>query len=145
MEPAATVGVELDLAGLAQRLLAADVEGVCVVDPSERLIGVVTGMDLVFREKKVHPPATVALLDLVLTFGAKRTERELEKMAALTVGQLMTRAVVTAVPDTPLDELATRMVDDHLSLIPILDGVALVGVVTRRGMIRATLRHLLGG
>jgi CBS domain-containing protein len=144
MEPAPLVSPELDLKELAQRLLAADVDGVCVVDDAGRLVGVVTGMDLVFREKKVHPPAMIAVLDLVLTFGGRRTERELEKMAAVNVGALMTREVVTAVPETPVDELATRMVEQHLSMIPVVEGGVPIGVVTRRGMVRATLRHLLG-
>ena len=144
MEPAALVPSSLDVAELARRMLASDVEGVCVVEEGDRLVGVVTGMDLVFREKKVHPPVTFALLDLVLSFGTRRTERELEKMAAVTVAELMTREVTTALPDTPIDEVATRMVEDHLSMIPVLEGGVPIGVITRRGMVAATLRHLVG-
>lgn len=144
MEPAALVSPSLDVTELARHMLASDVEGVCVVGADGRLVGVVTGMDLVFREKKVHPPVMVALLDIVLSFGAKRTQRELEKMAAMTVDHLMTREVVSGLPETPIDEVATWMVEQHLSMIPILDHGAPIGVVTRRGMIAATLRHLLG-
>lgn len=144
MEPAALVPSTLDVVELARRMLGADVEGVCAVDTKNQLVGVVTGMDLVFREKKVHPPVMIALLDMVLSFGAGRTERELEKMAAVSVAELMTQDVVTALPETPIDEVATWMVEQHLSMIPVLERGVPIGVVTRRAMIRATLRHLLG-
>ncbi|MEQ1501567.1 MAG: CBS domain-containing protein [Myxococcota bacterium] len=144
MEPAVVVTPDLDLKELAARLLAADVDGVCVVDEGGSLVGVVTGMDLVFREKRVHTPSTFALLDLVVQIGARRTVRELEKIGATKVDELMTTQVVTAAPNTPLEQLATMMVDQHLSMIPIVEHGRPVGVVTRRGMVAASLRHLVG-
>jgi CBS domain-containing protein len=144
MEPALTVSPALSVTELAQQLLAADVEAVCVVEADGRLVGVVTGMDLVYREKKVHPPFTITVLDLVLQLGGKRTEQELHKIAATRVGELMTPEVVTASPETAVDELATKMVEQHLSMIPVVEGGRLLGVVTRKAMLGATLRHLLG-
>lgn len=143
MEPALVVAPTLSLTELAAELLASGVEEACVVDEAERLVGVVTGMDLVYREKKVHPPMTIAVLDLVFQLGARKTEQEVRKMVATTVSELMTADVITAGPDTPVDELATRMVDQHLSMIPIVQDRRLIGVVTRRTMLAAALRHLL--
>jgi CBS domain-containing protein len=142
METATVVSPSLPLVDLARELLATDAEALCVVD-GDRLVGVVTGMDLVFREKQVHQPTTITFLELVLQVGLAQTRRELEKISATSVGELMTRDVVTVSPETALDELATKMVQGHLSMIPILDDGRLVGVVTRRGMLRAALHHLL--
>ena len=117
-------------------------EGVCVCNDVRTLVGVVTGMDLVFREKHITPPAVVAILDLVLQFG-RVSAREIEKIEAATVGDLMTREVVTVERTTPVDQIATLMVDKHLSLLPILEGGRPIGVVTRRGMVAFTLKLLL--
>lgn len=143
MEPVALIAPDTELKDLARRLLAADVEGMVVVDDAGALVGVVTGMDLVFRERRVHTPSTFALLDLVIQIGARRTVRELEKIAATKVDELMTRQVVFAEPETPLDQLASLMVDNHVSILPVVDHGRPIGVVTRRGMIAITLRHLL--
>lgn len=133
----------LSIPELARLLLDEDLDGVCVVR-DDKLVGVVTAMDLVFRRKKVHTPFTFALLDLVLEFGRGRTERELEKITAATVGQLMTADVVTARPDTPLDEIATWMVEQHLTVVPVLDDGQLVGVVTKPAIVRETLDRVAG-
>src|SRR5262249_3456011 len=104
----------------------------------------VTAMDLVFREKRVHTPTPITILDVVLLFGVSRTEHELQKMSASRVGELMTRGPYTVGPDAALDEIATRMVDGHLSLVPVVDGGQLGGAVTRKGVETAALRHVLG-
>jgi CBS domain-containing protein len=51
---------------------------------------------------------------------------------------------VTVRPDTTLTEVATRMVEEHLSLVPVLDGGVLVGAVTRRSVVAAILRSVAG-
>lgn len=142
MEPATVVSPAASLRELAQQLIAADTEGVCVCDEDGTLVGVVTGMDLVFRERHVSPPSMVAIFDLVLQFGGMSL-REIEKIEATTVGELMTREVVTVQRTTPIDEIATLMVDKHLSLLPVLEGGRPIGVVTRRAMVAFTLRLLL--
>src|SRR5687768_13050543 len=120
MGPALVVGPELSVAGLARLLVEKDADGVCVVE-GDRVVGVATAMDLVFREKEVHGPTVVAIWDLVLPLGLSRTRREVEKSAAADVGGLMTRDVVSVGADTPLPEVAARMVDEHLSYVPVLD------------------------
>lgn len=141
MEPAREVPPDLSIPAVARILVEEDLDGVCVVDEG-RLVGVVTAMDLVFRERKVRTPVVVALLDAVLSFGADRTRKDLEKIGAVRVSGLMTPDPVTVGPATPLDEVATRMVDEHLSVVPVLDGDRVVGVVSRHSMVRATLREV---
>lgn len=143
LEPAATVPPTTTLPDLARDLLELDTEAVCVIE-GDRLVGVVTGMDLVYREKRVQLPVPIVVLDLVFQLGARRAEREIEKISAVTVGELMTRDVVTVGPDTPVDEIAAKMVEQHLSMVPVLDDGRLVGVVTRRAMVELALRHLVG-
>lgn len=143
MEPALVVGPELSIGGLARLLVDKDADGVCVIEGGN-LVGVATAMDLVYREKEIHGPTVVAVWDLVLQLGFARAQREAEKIGAADVGGLMTREVVTVTGDTPLVEVATRMVEDHLSLVPVLEEGVLVGAVTRRSVVAAVLRQVAG-
>lgn len=143
METPRVVRPEQPLTELALTLLNEGVDALCVAD-GHQLVGVLTGMDLVYREKRVQLPVTITVLDLVLQLGARRTEREIEKMAAVRVSELMTRDVVTVGPDTPVDEVATQMVEKHLSMVPVVEAGRLIGVVTRGGMVRLALQHILG-
>ncbi len=144
METLQGIGADASVQALARELLERDLDGLCVLDADGALLGVVTAMDLVYRDKRVHPPITVALLDLVLQFGRQRTEEELRKIAARTVGELMTREVVTATPETTLEDLATWMVEQHVSMVPVIEGGRPIGVVTKRAIVSSALRRLAG-
>lgn len=132
-----TVSPDTRVDDLARKLLEAGREGACVVDDAGRLIGVVTAMDLVFKEKRLHLPTLFTFMDVVIPLGWKRAERELEKIAGITVGQIMTRDVVTVGPGAGLDEIATLMVDKHLTMLPVVDGDRLLGVVDKRAVLAA--------
>ena len=66
---------------LADTLAQSGADGVCVVD-GNRLVGVATTMDLIFRETSLHIPTAFVLLDAVITLPGqqKRMQRELERM-----------------------------------------------------------------
>lgn len=138
MEPAVTVGPDATVRAIADLLLDRGDDGVCVVD-GDRLIGVVTTMDLVFKEKKVHLPTFIAILDAVIPLGSMRdVEDELHKIAASTARELMSDDVITVSPDDTMDTLATRMVEEHLTMLPVVRGGALLGVVTKRSLLRGS-------
>lgn len=123
---------------LADLLESTGADGVCVVDASG-LVGVATTMDLIRRETSLHLPATLVLLDAVITLPGerKRAEAELHRIVATTVGELMTRDPVTVLPSATVQECADRMVNEHLSILPVVDASgALVGMVTKHAMIR---------
>ena len=49
----------------------------------------------------------------------------------------MTRKVITAHPDTPVDELATVLEKNAIKRVPIVSDGQLVGIVTRANLIQA--------
>lgn len=135
MRPAVTVGPHTGLRQLAETLLNHGVDGACVLEAG-KLVGVVTTMDLVFREKKVHLPTLFHILDAVIPMGSMdKAEKEIARIASTKVGELMTRKVFTVSPDTPMDELATLMVDKNLTLLPVVKDGALLGVITKPALL----------
>ena len=136
MRPALTVAPATTIADLARLLLAEGSDGACVVEDGA-LVGIVTAMDCIFRGKRVHVPPVFVLLDIVIPLERpERTREELRKLGAATVGGLMTRKVVTVTPDSPVDVLATKMVEQHLTVLPVVDQGALVGMVTKPDLLR---------
>lgn len=127
---------ELPVAALAELLLQSGQEGVCVVEDGA-LVGVVTAMDLVYKEKNVHLPTIFAFMDAVIPVGWKRAEAELEKIAGLTVGEIMTADPVTVPPEADLHTVATLMVERRISMLPVVRDGAVVGVVDKRAVLAA--------
>lgn len=137
------VSPDLPVADLAQLLLDAGSEGVCVVQ-DQALVGVVTAMDLVYREKNVHLPTVFTFMDAVIPLGWKRAEEELAKIAGLTVGAIMSRAPVTVAPTADLHEVATLMVERHLTMLPVVLDGKLQGVIDKRAVLAAAFPRATG-
>lgn len=55
------------------------------------------------------------------------------------VGEVMTTNMVTVDKDVDLHDAFDRMVERHLTLVPVLDGDRLAGVLTRKGVLRSTI------
>ena len=49
---------------------------------------------------------------------------------------IMTRAVVTVIPDTAVSEVARIMVDKRISAVPVVDDGAVVGIITEGDLVR---------
>lgn len=137
--PAPTVTPDTSAQELYTFLTSKGLDGVCVVE-GDKLVGVVTSMDLVFREKKVHMPTFFFFLDAVIPLGdPRRTYEEVTKIAGSRAGDLASTRVVTVAPDTHVDDVASLMVDKHLSVVPVVDGQGtLVGMVTKDDVLRAS-------
>jgi CBS domain-containing protein len=139
MIEALTVPPERSVRDLAQLLLKRGLDGACVVEDGQ-LVGVVTTMDLVFQEKQVHLPTILNFLDFAIPLEPpSRLRAELDKIAGTTVAQIMTRELVTVEPDRPVSEVARVMVDEHLTIVPVVDDGKLLGMVTKQALLRAVL------
>lgn len=137
MEAPRTVSPNLAVKELAKLLVKERRNGVCVVDEEGDLIGVVTSMDLIYQEKRPHLPTFFVLFDSVLPLDdPRKTEEELHKIAGAEVGDVMTDSPVTVEPDTPVDRIASLMVDRHITVLPVTDNGKLVGMVTKPGILR---------
>ena len=122
---------------LARILTENKISGVPVLDEAGKLAGVVTESDLIFQNKKVHIPTAVAILDAFFFLESpEKMEKEMKKMAGITVGEIYASDVISVQKDTPLDEIATLMAEKNIHTLPVVDQGNLVGVIGKRDIIR---------
>src|SRR5690242_2525009 len=96
-----------------------------VTNDAGELIGIVTEADLIGNRFPVSEEAAEA----AAAHGP-----------AATVGEVMTTPVVGVSHDTDVSVVAREMLTDKRRSLPIVDGTVLVGVVTRRDIVRALAR-----
>jgi len=135
-KPVVTVRRETSLAEIARIMLSQGIGCVPVVDDDGKLRGIVTESDFSARERGMP----FSLLILPPLFGdsmprevVEQIRREAETTAAK---EIMITALITAVEDTPAEEVARQMLRHDIDHIPVVrDGVP-VGIVSRHDFLR---------
>ncbi|NVB36472.1 CBS domain-containing protein [Pseudenhygromyxa sp. WMMC2535] len=126
---------------LAELLLREGSDGACVVE-NGKLIGVVTTMDLVFQEKKVHLPSFLSIMDFTIPLEPPdRLRSELDKIAGTKVRALMSGDPITVGPETSSDEIATKMVEEHITILPVVEGGRVLGMITKQALLQAVFKR----
>jgi len=69
--------------------------------------------------------------------SGKRVRSEIAQHARATIGDVMTREVVTIAPDEPIRAAAELLVKHDVSLLPVVDREHLAGVVNRHDVLAA--------
>ncbi|GAB2813788.1 CBS domain-containing protein [Lentzea nigeriaca] len=113
--PAITVTPEVPVRGAAALLVSHGFTALPVVDGDKRLIGIVTEADLL-RNGYV------------------------DETRGSTVGDVMTTPAFAMDGGAQAEVLARVMLDDRVRCVPIVDGSKVLGVVTRRDLVRALAR-----
>jgi CBS domain-containing protein len=126
----------------AEQLSKASVGGAPVVDDEGNLVGIVTDGDLIMQDVKLHFPTYVQLLDgyIYVPGSLQRFEHEFRKAIGATVGDVMTEEVITTDEDATIEDVATIMVDQDVSRLPVVADGKLIGIVTKGDLVRAIVR-----
>lgn len=98
-----------------------------VLDDDDRLIGIVSEIDLL-RSRMPHDPR------------ASVRRRADGPDPARTVGDVMSDVVVCAAENADLADLASMLSANGVRAVPIVSGSALVGIVSRRDLVRTLVR-----
>jgi CBS domain-containing protein len=64
------------------------------------------------------------------------TEYDVISKEGQTVGEIMTRGVISVTPDTDLEEVSHLLVHERIKRLPVLDQGKLVGIVSRADLVR---------
>jgi len=69
----------------------------------------------------------------------KQIEKQVSKIAALTVSEAMTPEPVTVRPDTGIETVASLMVDSNFHTLPVVEDSDLVGIIGKEDVLRTLL------
>lgn len=137
--PVVTVAPQTRVRDAVQLMVERGISGLPVVDESGHLVGILTEADLLLKEAEPRPSHPV-----VEWFGHSLwLERRLSgyrKVEGRTVGEVMTHNVITAEEETPVHDIASRMVRYRVNRLPIIRGGQVVGIVTRADILKVFLR-----
>ena len=135
-----TVSPEMEIVHATKLLLENRINGVPVTDETGKLVGVLCQSDLIAQQKKLPIPSFFTLLNgLIPLISKKQIEKQIGKIAAITVAQAMTPNPVTVQPDMNIEEVAALMVDRNFHTIPVVDEGELVGIVGKEDMLRTLI------
>jgi len=135
VSPVITVRESATVREIAKILLEKRISAVPVVDNVGKLVGIVTESDLMRRaEAGTEHPYSWWVHFLA---GDATVAADYVKSHAAKVEDVMTSNVVTAIPETPLQEIATLLEEHQIKRVPIVDKVGnLVGIVSRANLIQ---------
>jgi CBS domain-containing protein len=127
--PVHTVAQTASVESAAELITANAVTALPVVDTSGRLVGMVSESDLLWHRVPSDP--TAHMRRLPDTDPANRPATVVEVMSPY---PLITR------PDVDVAEIAGVMLDNDVRSIPVLDDGVVVGIISRRDILRAMVR-----
>ena len=135
-----SVTPETEITKAAEILLEKRINGLPVIDPFGRLVGIICQSDLVAQQKGIPVPSVFTLLESFIPLTSmKRIDKEMEKIAALTVKEAMTLEPVTVSPETDIEDVAKLMVDKKYHTLPVVEDGKVVGVVGKEDVLKTLL------
>lgn len=120
---------------LAELLVRHRISAVPVVDDAGNLVGIVSEGDLM-RRLEIGTQRRYSWW-LKLFIDSRTLAADYVEARTRRVSDVMTTNVITASPDTPLDEIATLLESKSIKRVPILSDGKLVGIVSRANLVQA--------
>jgi acetoin utilization protein AcuB len=117
-----TVDPETPMLEARQRMVAERIRHLVVVE-NARVVGIVTDRDI--RLNLPSPATSLSVWEINYL------------LAQLTVGGVMSRAVIVVDSDRPIAEAARIMMDHKIGALPVVDEGRLVGIITESDFVRA--------
>ncbi|MFZ5969465.1 MAG: CBS domain-containing protein [Bacillota bacterium] len=136
-----TVKAEQSIQDAAKMLLENKISGMPVIDDEGRVVGIISEADLIYREKNIHTPGFVSILQgIVFLESMKSMENQIRKIAASKVEDVMTAKVIVVKEDTKTEDIVDLMLEKRINRVPVVnDDGNLVGIVTRSDI----LKHII--
>lgn len=130
-----TARPDTTVAELVRLLLAHGISAVPVVDAAGTVLGMVSESDLM-RRAEIGTERKRGAWRSFFT-GTATLAKDYVHSHAARAEDVMTRAVVSVDKDTELGEIADLMDEKRIKRVPVLEGKRLVGIVSRRNLLRA--------
>lgn len=122
---------------VAKLLAKHGISAVPVVGDDERLVGIITEGDLLYKKVRPHAPHYVNVFGASIYYsGIGEYNAQFKKLLATHVDELMTTEVITCHPEDDVEEVVAVMLEKHLKTVPVLDKEErLVGIFSRHDVI----------
>ena len=130
-----TVGPDACLQDVAHILLTNRISAVPVVGNDGKILGIVSEGDLM-RRAEVGTGRRRPWWPALLT-GREGLAAEYVKEHSRKVTDVMTRSVITATPETSLQDIATSLEKNGIKRVPIVKKGNVVGIVSRANLLQA--------
>jgi CBS domain-containing protein len=137
--PAITVGPESEVRDVARLMREHQISGVPVVDNRNKLLGIITEIDLIARNAPLHEPHYIGVLSAVIPVNLaeyREYKEQLRQVLATSAGELMRSEVETITPDATTEQALERMLDPEITMLPVMEGETVIGVLTRTDLVR---------
>lgn len=136
-ENVVTVHEDTTIEEVSRLFVDKKISGLPVVNQYNKLVGVISEGDLVYKQKPVKPPLFINLLGGLIQIDHKEFEEDMKRIAAYQVKDLMSKPPIYAYEDTPVKELAEVIVEKKVNRIPIVNEIhEVIGIVSRHDIIR---------
>lgn len=115
------------------------ISGLPVLDENDKVIGIVSETDLLFKERSIRMPLYLTFLGSVIYLEPlDKFNQQLKKSLGMLVQDVMTSRPVTIAPDRPISQAADLMLEKQVNRLPVVDQEnKLVGILTRGDLVRA--------
>ncbi|MSQ08330.1 MAG: CBS domain-containing protein [Dehalococcoidia bacterium] len=135
--PVLTIGRDKSVADAVKILLEHQIGGLPVVGADGKYLGMVTERTLLPHEEGL-PFKRGTLLVFLGQFvkGDQEIEKVLREARDRKVADVMARHVPTATEETPVSDVAARMIHQNVHHIPVLRAGNVVGIVSRHDLLR---------
>jgi CBS domain-containing protein len=128
----------MPLKELARVLAEHHISALPVLDPDDRVIGIVSERDLLPKQANPIPRRRRWWQRL---WQRRRTREDIRRAEGDTVGHVMSGYPITIAPGAALAEAARRMTEHEVKHLPVVDeNGELVGIVSRADLIRTFMR-----
>lgn len=133
-----TVGKEEQLTEVAKLMVKHNLTAISVVDDNNKLIGIISEGDLLYKKVRPHAPHYINILGANIYYGGiGEYDAQFKKLMATKVEEIMTTEVITAYADAEVEVTVGAMVEKHLKNLPVVDDAYhLVGMVSRHDIMK---------
>ena len=136
-----SIAPEASIMEAVRLMLQHKISGLPVLDAAGRLEGIITEGDFLRRAETGTQRKRSRWVEFLL--GPGRLADEYSQTSGRTVSEVMTPDVQTVTEDAPLEQVVHLMERHRIKRIPVVRGDKLVGIVTRKNLMRALASFVL--
>jgi len=136
-----TVSPDMEIVNATEILLKNHINGVPVIENNDLLVGILCQSDLISQQKNIPVPSLFTFLDgFIPLTSTKKIEKIIQKIAAITVADAMTKNPVSVQPGTDIGVIAELMVDKNFHSLPVVEDGKLVGIIGKEDVLQTLIK-----